>query len=217
MLFGGFDMKRRGIIFGFALGFILLSSFPGFAQRYWRMTSPYDLNLTEPQLIRIQEMRLEFQKETLNLRARFQTLYLELETLYLKNADQETIDAKIAQMNKIDLDLEEHFQTHISEVREVLTDEQKILYDRFGGLGLGPGGLGGLGAGMGRGFAAGRAAGLGRGMGLGYGRGYGRGMRIGNSRIPGRGMMMNPALGRGMRCPYFYYWQRGYDRLRDWR
>lgn len=210
-------MKRWGVIFCFIFGFILLSSFPLSAQRYSRLASPYDLNLTEQQLVRIQEMRLEFQKETLNLRARFQTLYLELETLYLKNADQETIDAKIEQMNKIDLDLEKHFQTHISEVREVLTDEQKVLYDRFGGLGLGPGGLGGFGAGLGRGLAAGRAVGPGRGMGLGYGRGYRRGLGLGYSRMPGRGLMANPALGRGMRCPYFYYWQRGYDRLRDWR
>ena len=210
-------MRNMRNVFCLTAILILLFSLPGSAQRYWRTQTPYDLNLTEEQLVKIQEVRLEFQKETLDLRTRFHSLYLELEMLYLKKAGQETIDAKIAQMNSIDLELEELFQTHLLNISGLLTKEQQVIYDRFGGLGLGQGQYGGMGLGYGRDMGVGRGAGRGRGIGLGYGRGYGMGQRVGNSRVPGRGLYANPALGRGIRCPNFYYWQRGYDRLRDWR
>lgn len=200
---------------------ILFISLPGSSQLYQRMQTPYQLNLTEEQLVKIQDVRLEFQKETLDIRTKFQHLYLELESLYLKNVEGEKIEAKIAQMNAVDLELEELYQTHRLKVRGLLTDEQKVIYDRLGGLGLGLGGFGGMGMGMGmgygRGMGVGRGAGRGRGIGMGYGRGYGRGAGLGYNRIPGRGIMANPALGRGIRCPNFYYWQRGYDRYLDRR
>jgi hypothetical protein len=103
-------------------------------------------------------------------------------------------------MEKLNLELEQKYLAHRDQIREILTDEQKVMFDRWGGLGLGFGRMGGMGLGLGYG------PGVGRGFNRGWGRGFesGRGWR----RSPGMGMRM------GFRCPWFY--QRGLYRFRNW-
>jgi len=174
---------------------MLISGSTSWAQRYPRSRMMYfnGLDLTEEQINKIQEKRLDFQKEILELRTQLQGQYLALRSLNLKGEPQEKIDDKISQIEKLSLELEQKYLAHRDQIRELLTDEQKAMFDRWGGLGLGFGRMDGMGSGLG----------YGRGIGRGFDRGWGRGW----SRGPGMGM--------GFRCPRFY--QRGMNRFNRFR
>jgi Spy/CpxP family protein refolding chaperone len=191
-------MKKGIIIFGVLIAFVLISAMPGQAQRYWQQGARpgYGLDLTEEQFAKIQDMRLEFQKELLPLRTKLQTLYLELRGLSFKDADQAKMDAKTQQIDELEMEMEKMFTAHQNQIRDLLTDEQKTVFDRWGGLGLGMGPAAGYGRGYGRGWSR------------GAGRNWGRGM--------GRGWSRSPGMGRGYWCPWFQqrrsYWRRNWRR-----
>jgi len=140
-----------------------------------------DLGLTDEQLDQIQEFRLAFQEEILPLRMKWQKTQLGLETLMRKCAEQSQIDAQVEALNKVEMELEKKSLDHRTQIRNLLTEEQRIIFDRFGGLGMGPGwgrGLNprwGMGPGMGSGFGPACGPGMGPGFGGGRGRGMGRG------------------------------------------
>jgi len=46
---------------------------------------------------------------------------------------------KIAELDQMELELDKQFETHQQQISTLLTDEQRVLFDRFGGLGMGPG------------------------------------------------------------------------------
>jgi hypothetical protein len=168
---------------------------PAAAQgQLWQDEAYSILDLTEEQFAAIQEQRLAFQKEILSLQTKLQTGYMELDNLYLQNSEQDKIDAQAAELDRMELELDERFEAHQQQIRGLLTDEQKVLFDRFGGLGMGPD------------FGMGYGVGLGRGYGAGYGRGGGRGMGRG---AWGRGTAWNPDT--RYRDRYTRY--RGYGRL----
>jgi Spy/CpxP family protein refolding chaperone len=181
-----------------SLGLILAIAAAGEAQtrRPIEWSNP-DLGLTDEQLAKIQEIRIAFQQEILPLRMNWQKIQLSLDTLMRKDADQSQIDARIEALSEVELELEKKYLDHRAQIRELLTQEQRVIFDRFGGLGLGWGwGTNprwGMRFGMGRSFGSSRGLGMGRGfrsawspgMGLGFGRGLGRGM------------------GRGYFCPWF--------------
>lgn len=201
-------MKKGVLILSVLAAFVLTTAMPGQAQRYWqqRMRPGFGMDLTEEQISQIQEMRLAFHKEILPLQSQIQTHYLELRGLYLKDTEQEKIDAKLAQIDKLEQDLDEKFLAHQNQVRELLTDEQKAVFDRWGGLGLG---MGGMGFGMGPRMRGGRGfAGFNRGLARSFGRGFDRGFSRGAGRAWMRGM------GRGYRCPW--YRPERFRMMRNW-
>jgi hypothetical protein len=175
---------------------------PAAAQDQLRQDEVYGiLDLTEEQFAAIQEQRLAFQKEILSLQTKLQTAYMELDNLYLQNAEQDKIDAQTAELDRMELELDKRFEVHQQQIRGLLTDEQKVLFDRFGALGMGPD------------FGMGYGVGLGRGYGAAYGRGYGAGYGRG---AWGRGRAWNPdARYRGGYTRYRGYGRpaaRGYGR-----
>jgi Spy/CpxP family protein refolding chaperone len=190
-------MKKGIIIFGVLIAFVLISALPSQAQRYWRQGARpgYGLDLTEEQLAKIQDMRLEFQKECLPLRTKLQTLYLEMRSLSFKDAEQAKMDAKAEQIDKLEMELEEMYKAHQNQICDLLTDKQKAVFDRWGGLGLG------MGPGM--------------GFGRGYGRGWSKGPGQGWNRGMGGAWTRGPGMGRGYWCPWFQ--QRRPRSLRNWR
>ena len=202
-------MKKGITIFGILIAFLLAAALPGQAQQYWRQgTRPaLGMDLTEAQLAKIQEMRLAFHKAILPLQSTIQTHYLELRSLYSKNTEQAVIDAKLAQIDKLEMELEQMFMDHQGQIRDLLTDEQKVLFDRWGGLGFGMAGMG-FGMGYGRGFGRGSGRGFAR-----YSRGY-AGYGRGYTRL-GRGWAGGPGMGRGYWCPWFQ--QRRSFRPFNWR
>ena len=190
-------MIKSKVLIVFLPILILTLVVPASAQGRGWQAQPYNfLDLTEEQLAAIQEQRLAFQKDMLSLRTQLMTGYMELDSLYLQNAEQPKIEGKIAELDQMELELDNQFEAHQRQISALLTDEQKVLFDRFGGLGMGPAFGMGYGAGYGRGMARG-------GYGMGYGAGYGRGVRdprgysrnMGYGRAPGRGMSRGMARG----------------------
>lgn len=196
-------MKSRDIrIVWLFLGLFTVATASGLAQ--WRRPGSWDypgLNLTDEQLVKIQELRLNFQESLIPLRMEWEKAQLKADRLSNQGADQKQIDTALAELDRIEMNLEKAYRGHWNEVRGLLDEGQRVAFDRYGGLGLGLGwGRGanprwGMRLGWGRGFGPGRGMGLrgyrpgwGPGMGPMYGRGWGRG------------------LGRGYFCPW-YRWR----------
>jgi len=168
------------------LGCLAVLSVSSLAQ--WRQPGAWadpGFNLTDEQLAQLQEVRLAFQEKLMPLQMKWQRAQMKRSDLILRGAAEKEIDSAAAELNKIDAEIEKAYQAHWSDVRSLLDVKQRVLFDRFGGLGLGLGwgrGLnprGGIGYGRGAGFAPGL------GMGWGFRSGWGRGM------------------GRGYFCPWF--------------
>ena len=190
-------MLKNRFISVFLPIFILMLMVPAAAQGLAWQGDPYNpLGLTEEQLASIQEQRLAFQEGILSLRAKLTTAYMALDNLYLQNAEQSKIEDQIAELDQMELELDQRFEAHQQQIRGLLTAEQKVLFDRFGGLGMGPD------------FGMGYGVGLGRGYGAGYGRGYGAG--YGRGRGAGRG-----AWGRGAAWSPDTRYRDGYARYRN--
>jgi hypothetical protein len=141
------------------------------------------ITLTDEQLARIQEIRLAFQEEILALETKWRKLGLEIDALAMKG---QSFEAKLKEIESVEAELDKRYEDHWNKIRSVLTDDQKVLFDRYGGLGLGLG----WGPGRGGGMA------LRRGLGMGPGRGAGYGM------APGRGRGYGAGWGRGYYCPW---------------
>lgn len=216
-----------------------ITTLPGMAQRVWTSgAGMYGLDLTDDQMDKIQDLRLEFQKDMLSLSHRLQTLYLELETMERKGEDRSKIDVRIKDLEKLESDMERIYVEHQKQIRSLLSEKQQTLFDEFGGLGLGP--AMGMGMGVMRGYAGGMARGLRNGGGRGWGRGAayaGRGARIGRlgygygragtgySRLGagyfdrtgwnrGPGNRWTSLGARGRFCPRFYFNQQYFYRNR---
>ncbi len=144
------------LIFGLAL--------PLTAQgRRWNSQPAGALDLSDEQLVQIQELRIAFQKEILPLRNDIRIGYMELNQLHMQGAEQEKITAKDNALEKLEMELDKIHDSHQLQIRELLTDEQKVVFDEFGGLGMGIA----YGGGYGMGFRSGNAAAWGRGRGMG--------------------------------------------------
>jgi len=194
-------MKRTKVRFVWLfLGVFMAVSVSGLAQ--WGRPGPWTdpgLNLTDEQLVKIQEVRLAFQERIMPLRMQWQKAQLNLDSLALKGAGQKETDAAYEALDRVEVELEKAYQGHWDEVRNLLNEEQRILFDRFGGLGMGLGwgrGLNprwGMGPGMGRGFGPAWGPGMGRGYRTSWGSGIGPGFGGGRAR----------GFGRGYFCPWF--------------
>lgn len=194
-------MRKKVIPLALMLIFLLILAWPGKAQRgrFWGLWADQSLNLTEDQLAKIQDLRLEFQKAILPLRMEVQKHYLELRRMIRSSVSQAEIQAKMNQIDKLESELREKFITHQKQIRDLLTPEQKVLFDRWGGVGLGWGRMGGLGLGLGLGRAA---RGYGRGL-SGYTPRLGRGLPWGTRGGQRGAWLRGSRMGRGFWCPYF--------------
>jgi Spy/CpxP family protein refolding chaperone len=192
-------MPAVGIAVIFILAVAGAQSVAAQVPRTWMRGAPA-LDLTDEQFLQIQKIRLKFQEEILSLETRWRRVSLDLDELEWKGVDRAAIEAKIKELDRTEAELDKRYLDHRNEIRSVLTEDQRAVFDRTGGLGLGWGPGWGAGMaprwGMRWGGGRGRGAGWGPGMGLGSGRGYGRAY--------GRGW--GPGLGRGYFCPWFRRW-----------
>lgn len=111
--------------------------------------SAVDLNLSEDQIKKLQDLNLKYQKEVLEVRNTLQAKGLELQTLLLsKEPDQAKVDSLVEEIGQLRTDIQKKTLNHQIETRKILTQEQwdKLRsYRYFGGRGwkggyFGPGG-----------------------------------------------------------------------------
>jgi hypothetical protein len=181
-----------------SLTLLAVLSVCGLAQ--WRRPGAWGypgLDLTDEQLAKIQQVRLAFLEKVMPLQIRWEKAQLNLDSLTMKRGDQKELEAAHQALEGLEIELEKAWQAHRDEMRNLLNEEQRVFFDRYGGLG------------MGLGWGANPEWGMRPGWGQDYGRGYGLGMRFGYR--PGWGRAMGPwnargwgrGLGRGYFCPWF--------------
>jgi hypothetical protein len=177
---------------------------PGIEEDY------YGLNLTQEQMKKIEILELELEKEISPLIAKLRSNYVVLDELETeRNPDPKRIDNVWGVICRLEEDIEKKEISHEKKIREVLTEDQRVIFDSYSGYGINPYSRGaagrgyyqgayrgyrgrqygyngtGYGAGMGRNYVGRGAGRLGRGYG-GYGRGVTRGYG-GNMGYFGRG------------------------------
>ena len=207
-------VKKRSVLL-FSVVLVLSLGLTGepqagqYGQYDWEI--PPGLDLTKEQFDKIQDIRLGFQKEIVPLRMRWQQASLEVDRLSRSGADSKLIDEQMKELNEADAELGKKFTECGDQIRTVLTEQQRLVFDRWRGTGYGRGyGFGPLpGYGPGLGYGRGYGVAPGRGLGPGYGAGwrgapapgYGRGWGASRGGGWGRG------AGKGYFCPY-YRWRR---------
>jgi len=201
-------MKKTFIIsFAFIVSLLFISQ-QLFAQRYNRnnpriYNDPYDLNLTQKQLEKMDKLELDLEKSLSPLFSRLRTNYLKLDELELQRSPDNTkIDKVWEEIYTLEEEIERKEIAHEKNIRGLLTEDQRAVFDSYNGYGIGAGrgyygpGQGGMGNGNGAGYGSnylGRGQGYySRGQGVGrlgqgyYGQGRGNGAGYG-SNYSGRG------------------------------
>jgi len=196
-------MKKIALISGMVFVSFLFISNGLYAQRFYRYGAGieddyYDLNLTREQIEKIDKLELELEKELSPLISKLRSNYMELDELEARGRYDPTKIKKIWDIiNKLEDDIQNREISHEKKIRDLLTQEQRIIFDSYYGYGLNPNGRGGFGRGyFGRGFRGSPCGNYGYGR-YGYGAGMGR-------NYPGRGA---GRLGRG-----YYGYGRGIGR-----
>lgn len=121
------------------------------------------LNLTPEQMAKVRNMRMEHHKELIDIHMDMQKKRLELMSLISENADQKAIDAKIEEISPFMEKMMKKTVDHWKNVRGILNEEQKAVFDMMhqSGMGMGFGMMG-----MGRGMMGMGPDMMGRGMGM---------------------------------------------------
>ncbi|NQU27876.1 MAG: Spy/CpxP family protein refolding chaperone [Candidatus Marinimicrobia bacterium] len=90
-----------------------------------------DLNLTSEQIKKIDSYRTDFRKEQIDLRADIQKMRLDLQDLLRTDEpNQKAINNQLEKIQAKELAMEKLRVEHHLQVRELLTDEQKTLFDQ---------------------------------------------------------------------------------------
>lgn len=189
-------MRNNALIIAIGLIFIISVSPELLAQSNY-----YNLRLTENQIKKIEELELNLEKEISPLISKLRINNLKLRQLFDRaNPDEKKIETLINEIDRIEYSIMEKERSHDEKIRNLLTEEQKAIFDSY----LRDYGYGGIPyerraarsgvAGYGRGY-------YGRGIGRGNGRGF-YGQRLGrlgrtNLRGYGRGFYGRTRLGRG--------------------
>jgi hypothetical protein len=203
-------MKKIALVSGMVFVSLLLISHGLYAQRSYRYgpgieDDYYDLNLTREQMEKIDKLELELERELSPLISKLRSNYMELDELEAQGSYDPTKIKKIWDMiNKLEDDIGNKEISHEKKIRDLLTKEQRIIFDSYYAYGLNHYGRGGFGRGyFGRGYREfpGGNYGYGRyGYGAGMGRNYlGRGAgRLGRSYYGyGRGIVRGFGMNRG--------------------
>jgi len=163
--------------------------------------APNPLGLTPQQQSQVQEIVSKWQAELTPIWSALQAKGVELQALMGNpNAEPSAVETKTKEYSDLQAEVQRKSLELRNSIRDILSDEQKTIYNQMDsgyGWGRGPCGLG-LGAAWGGGFGRGRGFGRGggRGRGAGWGQGYGYGVGLGYGPPAGPGSY-GPRRGRG--------------------
>jgi hypothetical protein len=223
-------MKKIAFISGMVFVSFLLISQGLYAQRFYRCDPEieddyYDLNLTQEQMEKIDKLDMELQEELSPLFSKLRSNHVLLDELEAQRSpDPTTINSVWDVILGLEEDIRNKEILHEKKIRDLLTVDQKAIFDSYYSDDTNPYGCGGLGRGYirrgPRGFSGGyyrygcygynvrggrdyfrRGAGrLGRGY-YGYGRGASRGYGMNRRNF-------RPGAGRLYGHNYFRYYPR---------
>ncbi|MBN2090377.1 periplasmic heavy metal sensor [candidate division KSB1 bacterium] len=135
-------MKRFIIIQLFISGFILSIVSMSFAQESQRFlfktrenSGPLDWipELTKEQATKIEAMQIEHQKAMAPLNIQLSKLNLELKELMIADKpDMGKINKKLEEISRQKLDIHKKMVIHHLDIRALLTDKQKLAFDKRG-------------------------------------------------------------------------------------
>jgi len=196
-------MKKMALISGMVFVSFLFISHGLYAQEFYRYgpgieDDYYDLNLTQEQMEKIDILELELEKELSSLIAKFRSNYVVLDELEAQRSPDPTkINNVWDVIYRLENDIQNKEILHEKRIRELLTEDQRAIFDSYYAYGTNPYGR----VGFGRGYFGQGSRGF-RGGNYGYGgNGYGAGIR---RNYLGRGAGQ---LGRG-----YYGYARGIAR-----
>jgi len=133
-------------------------------------------NLTKEQLEKLQALRTDFQKETVDIRNKMQLTRLELQQLWLADElNEDAILAKTKECSALRTQLQEKAVQHRIKIRKIFTKEQWDSIKRFRNIGKGPIGMMEFGQGPHHGPMMGFSRGQYRGSMMEFGRGFSMG------------------------------------------
>jgi len=203
-------MKKTALISGMVFVSFLFISHDLYAQRFCRYGTAieddyYDLNLTREQMEKIDTLELELEKELSPLIAKLRSNYMVLEELEAQRSpDPKRINNVWDVVYRLEDDIRNKEILHEKKIRDLLTEDQKAVFDSYYAYGANPYGIGGFGRGyFGSGFRGFRSGNYGYGRyiyGAGMGRNYlGRGAgRLGRGYYGyGRGISRGYGMNRG--------------------
>ncbi|MFH2042151.1 MAG: Spy/CpxP family protein refolding chaperone [Acidobacteriota bacterium] len=90
------------------------------------------LKLTPEQKEKMQKVCLDFQKEILPFQSDLKAKSLDMKTLLQENADLSKINAKIDELAKIKAEIMKKKMAHSNQIKGLLTEEQKALFNKGG-------------------------------------------------------------------------------------
>ncbi|MFC2169609.1 Spy/CpxP family protein refolding chaperone [Acidobacteriota bacterium] len=198
-------MKKKVLISGIVFVSFLFISCDLYAQRFFgygpgNQDDYYDLKLTQEQMEKIDKLELELEKELLPLFSKLRSNYMELDELEVQGSSDPAKIKKIEGMvYKLEDDIQNKEILYEKKIKDLLTEDQRAVFDSDYGYGLDPFGRGDFGRGyFGRGISGFRGGNYGYG-GYGYNVGIGRNyLRRGAGRL-GRGYY---GYGRGISRGY---------------
>ncbi len=126
------------------IGLIFLSATLGmnsFAQKGKMLQNQCRMlpDLTDEQTEKISDLRTTHMQEMTKFRADMKVLRAELDKLSIaENADLKSINAKIDDITTVKNSMTKAQYMHRQEVRKLLTEEQRIVFDARAGKGFGP-------------------------------------------------------------------------------
>ena len=163
-------MKKTALISGIFLILFLFISQGLHAQRFYRYGPAieddyYDLNLTREQMEKIEILELDLEKELSSLVAKLRSNYVVLDELEAqRNPDPKKINNVWDVIYRLEDDIQNKEILHEKKIRDLLTEEQKAIFDSYYAYGTNPYGRGGFGRGyFGPGFRGFRAGNYGYG------------------------------------------------------
>ena len=127
-------MQRRSRFFSLVLISALVSTF-AYPQPFRKEVLPKQRglmgipDLSVEQIQKIEKLRLEHRKDVLSLRSKIKAAHLDLEGLIMEESAQKDIDKKVEEIGKMETELMKKRIAHRIEIRNLLTDEQKVIFD----------------------------------------------------------------------------------------
>ena len=89
-------------------------------------------NLTSNQIIKIQQLGIDFQNKNLPLNKKIQTKQLEFQSFMNGSADQNNLEAKIEEINQLRTNFKKKWLAYRQNIRKLLNDDQKAWFDLRG-------------------------------------------------------------------------------------